>query len=94
MAHKDGIEPVTALKTKSAELIRKTRETRRPILITQNGRATAVLQDIDSFQKQRDALLLLKLFAQGDRELREGDTMSEEGVSRELEAHLDRLSRG
>ena len=38
------IQPVSVLKSKSAELIRHARDTGDPIIITQNGRATAVLQ--------------------------------------------------
>jgi prevent-host-death family protein len=61
----DAIEPVTVLKTRSAELIRRARETRQPVIITQNGKATAVLQDVESYQRQREALLLLKYIALG-----------------------------
>ena len=67
-----SIEPVTVLKTKSAELIRKARDSGQPIVITQNGKATAVLQDVESFQRQREALLLLKFMATGDQQLRAG----------------------
>jgi hypothetical protein len=42
MRYTKAIEPVTTLKTKSAELIRRSKETGPPIIITQNGRATAV----------------------------------------------------
>lgn len=68
----DAIEPVTVLKTRSAELIRRARETRQPVIITQNGKATAVLQDVESYQRQRDALLLLKYVALGESDRREG----------------------
>ena len=68
----DSIEPVTLLKTRSAELIRRARETRQPVIITQNGRATAVLQDVESYQRQRNALLLLKYVALAERDLRDG----------------------
>ncbi len=66
------IEPVTVLKTKSAQLIRQAATARQPIVITQNGRATAVLQDIESYEEQRQALHLLKIVSQGDGELRSG----------------------
>lgn len=73
----DAIEPVTVLKTRSAELIRRARETRQPVIITQNGRATAVLQDVESYQRQRQALLLLKVVALGERDLRDGAVLSD-----------------
>ena len=43
MDYAKGIEPVTVLKTRSAELIRQAQETGQPIIITQNGKPTAVL---------------------------------------------------
>ncbi len=73
----DAIEPVTVLKTRSAELIRRARETRQPVIITQNGRATAVLQDVESYQRQRRALMLLKYVALGERDLRDGAVLSD-----------------
>ena len=76
MNYRDAIEPVSVLKTKSAQLITKARETRQPIVITQNGKAAAVLQDVESFEKQRKALFMLKLIAQGDKELKRGKTFS------------------
>lgn len=77
MDFSDAIEPVTVLKTRSAELIRKARETRQPVIITQNGKATAVLQDVESYQRQRQALLLLKYISLGERDLRNGEVLSD-----------------
>lgn len=64
----EDIEPVTALKRGAADLINRAAERRSPIIITQNGRPTAVLQDVASYERQRRALHLLKLLAQGDRD--------------------------
>ena len=48
-----AVEPVTELKTRSAQLIKKARTSGQPIVITQNGKATAVLQDVESYEEQR-----------------------------------------
>ena len=94
MDYAKGIEPVTVLKTKSAELIRQARETGQPIIITQNGKPTAVLQDVESFQRQREALTLLKILAKGDQELSEGKVLSHDDVMRRVERKLKDLQRG
>jgi prevent-host-death family protein len=94
MNYAKSIEPVTSLKTKSAELIRKMRRSGEPIIITQNGKPTAVLQDVESFQRQRDALLLLKLLAKGDQELRAGKGIAHAAAARQLEDRLRALRRG
>jgi len=94
MNYADGIEPVTVLKTRSAELIRQARETGQPIIITQNGKPTAVLQDVESFQRQREALTLLKILAKGDQELGEGRGIGHDEVLARIERKLKDLERG
>jgi len=91
MDYSDAIEPVTVLKTKSAELIRKAKESGQPVIITQNGKATAVLQDIQAFQRQRNALLLLRFLARGDRQMRKGKTISHAQATKHFEKKLKEL---
>lgn len=94
MDDESSIEPITVLKTRSAQLVRRARQARKPILITQNGKATAVLQDIDSFREQRQALLLLRFMAQSDRELRGKKGMSATRTRARLRRKLAELTRG
>lgn len=89
-----AVEPITALKTKGAELIRRVIESRQPVLITQNGRTTAVLQDVDSFREQRETLLLLKLLAEGTQELRAKQGVSHSVAKKRVEKKLRGLKRG
>jgi len=88
----DAIEPVTVLKTRSAELIRRARETRQPVIITQNGKATAVLQDVETYQRQRQALLLLKYVASGERDLRDGAVLSDTDADNHFRDKLKSLA--
>jgi prevent-host-death family protein len=94
MDYANGIEPVTVLKTRSAEIIRQARETGQPIIITQNGKPTAVLQDVESFQRQRAALTLLKIMAKGDQELNAGKGIAHDEVFARIERKLKDLQRG
>jgi prevent-host-death family protein len=86
-ASKD-IEPVTTLKRDAAGLIDRARERSSPIVITQNGKATAVLQDIETFERQRRALLLLKLLAQGDRDYEAGRVLTGAEVDARMRQRL------
>lgn len=88
----DGIEPITVLKTRSAELINRARESGEPVIITQNGRPTAVLQDVESFQKQRETLLLLKLLVQGDRDHQAGRSLAHTRARARLRKTLEKLT--
>ena len=72
MSLKDSIEPVTSLKTKSAELIKRVRKRGRPVIITQHGKPAAVLQGVEEYEEQRKALLLLKFLSRGEEDYRSG----------------------
>jgi prevent-host-death family protein len=74
------IEPVTALKRSAAELIARASERHSPVVITQNGKPTAVLQDVQSYQRQQRALHLLKLLAQGADDHEAGRIHDQESV--------------
>lgn len=67
-----NIAPITELKRDAAALIEQAHDQRSPIVITQNGKATAVLQDVESFEEDRRAFALLKLALEGDAEIAAG----------------------
>lgn len=71
-----NIAPITELKRDAASLIERASEQRSPIVITQNGRATAVLQDVASFEDDRRAFALLKLALEGDSDIAAGRVVS------------------
>ncbi|MBN2685293.1 MAG: type II toxin-antitoxin system Phd/YefM family antitoxin [Pontiellaceae bacterium] len=86
-----AIEPVTALKTKSAQLIKEARDSGQPVIITQNGKASAVLQDVESYEEQRRALLMLKLLSQGDQEIVRGKGVKHSDVRQRMEKQLKEM---
>jgi prevent-host-death family protein len=83
---KEDIKPVTYMKTRSAELLQKVNESRRPVVITQNGEAKAVVLDVDSYEELRDATLILKLVAQAEAEIEAGLAVPQEEVFTRIEA--------
>jgi prevent-host-death family protein len=66
------IKPISYVKANTAEVLRQVNETREPVVITQNGEARAVLQDVGSYEELQESLALLKLIAQGKRDLDDG----------------------
>ncbi len=75
----EDIQPVTYLKGHAANLLHQVNETRRPVVITQNGLARAVLQDTAS---------LLKLMVQGEDDIRTGRLDDQDEVFSRIEARL------
>ena len=48
------IQPMTAFRNHSAEFMRHLRETKRPLVLTVNGKAAAVVQDAEAYQQLLD----------------------------------------
>jgi len=84
----EDIQPVTYLKGNAAHLLHQVNETRRPVIITQNGLARAVLQDTASYESMRNAIAMLKLMVQGENDIRTGRVSGQEDVFTRIEARL------
>lgn len=82
------IRPITYLKSRAPELLKQVNETRRHVIITQNGEPKAVLQDPASFEEMRAALTLMKMISQSEKAIREGAVVDNEDVFRDLEKRL------
>lgn len=66
------IKPISYVKANAAELIQELAQSREPLVITQNGEATAVMQDVASYEATQETLALLKILALGRRQVEEG----------------------
>ena len=66
------IRPISYLKAHASEIVRTLVDQGEPLVITQNGEAKVVLQDIDSFKKTQETMALLKMLALGNRQIEAG----------------------
>jgi len=69
------IRPISYLKANAAEVVRQLTDLREPMVITQNGEAKAVLQDVASFEQTQETMAFLKILALGQRQIEEGRTV-------------------
>ena len=72
MRYATQVRPISYLKANAAEVLDHLNDVREPMLITQNGEARAVLQDVASYQETQETLALLKLLALGQRDIAAG----------------------
>jgi prevent-host-death family protein len=63
------VKPISYLKANAAEVLAQLAEQRLPMVITQNGEAKAVLQDVASYQETQETLALLKILALGNQDV-------------------------
>ena len=66
------VKPISYLKANAAEVLAQLTANREPLLITQNGEAKAVLQDVASYEQSQETLALLKVLALGNQDLAAG----------------------
>ena len=84
----EDIRPVTYLKNRAADLLKQVNETHRPVVITQNGVARAVLQDPQSYERLQRSIAMLKLLAQGEAAAEKGDVADQDTVFSTIKAAL------
>ena len=70
------IKPISYLKAHAAEIIRNLGNEGDPLIITQNGEAKVVIQDIKSYEETQETIALLKILALGNRQIEEGKLVS------------------
>jgi prevent-host-death family protein len=67
------IKPISYLKANAADVLQQLEENRRPLIITQNGEAKAVIQDVASYEETQETLALLKILALGSQQVERGE---------------------
>jgi prevent-host-death family protein len=88
MAKVPKIVPVTDLRQDAAAVLKKLQESEEPLVITQRGRATAVLLNLDAYERSQHERELLRLLALGEREIAKKEGYSLDSVLREADALL------
>jgi prevent-host-death family protein len=84
----DPIISLSDFRSDASQWLKRLQDEAETVVLTQNGRASAVVQSFDSFQRQQQALLMLKLLAQGEADIAAGRTNAQEEVFARLEERL------
>lgn len=82
-------ELVTTLKRQATELLSDLARDREPIMITQHGRPSAYLIDVETFERQQRRSEFLEAVARGERDVAEGRVVSHEEAKKRLARWLD-----
>jgi prevent-host-death family protein len=93
MAKIPEIVPVSDLRQGAAAVLERLRKLRRPLVITQRGRATAVLVSLEEYERSERERELLRLLALGEKEISEGRGHDLDEVMAEADALLEKPAR-
>jgi len=73
------------------KLVKILKTTNRPFILTKDDAAVAVIQDVDQYRKLLNALHLLKLMAQGEKDIQNGKKVEQAQVFEELNSLLESM---
>jgi prevent-host-death family protein len=83
-----NILPVSDLRQDAAKILKKLRNSQEPIIITQRGRAAAVIIGVEAYEKAEHDTAILRLSAKGDKEIAIGEGYDPDTVLAESELIL------
>ncbi len=92
MGRLSNIIPVSDLRQDTAKLLKQLKITKEPLIITQRGRATAVMIGVDAYEKSEHEKELLRLLAKGDKEIEIGEGYDLDTVLADADAFLTEAS--
>jgi len=83
------IRPISYIKSHAADILKQINESRRPVYITQNGEARAVLVDSNSYESMQKTIMLLKLVSQAEKDIIDGKYNDHDSFFTDLEKELE-----
>lgn len=81
-------ELVTTLKRQATRILSDVRKTHDPVLITEHGKPSAYLVDVDTFDLLQERVKILEGIARGEKALRDGKTISQSDAKKRMEKWL------
>jgi prevent-host-death family protein len=84
-----NLVPISDLRQDAAKVLKQVRESKEPLIITQRGRAAAVMLSVESFERSERDKELLRLLARGEREIAAGKGYDLKAVLAEADALLN-----
>jgi len=82
------IKPISEIRLNATALVKQVRSSKRPMVITQNGRSVAVLVDVDEFQRLCEERDLFKAIAQAEQDIAEGKLTSHKQAMQQIKERL------
>ena len=85
----ERVKPISRLKARASEIIRDVNDTKQPVIITLNGEAKAIVQDLETYEQLQDSLALLKILATSQKSKRLGEMNSVEETFKSIRKEVE-----
>jgi len=89
MKFSESVKPISYLKTHASEIIRDVAENHKTLLITHNGEAKVILQDVKLYEQTQEALALLKILAMNSKDIRKGKSKTIDKTFKEVRKRIE-----
>lgn len=87
MRYSTRIRPISYFKANAAEVLAELNDGAEPMILTQNGEAKAIIQDIRSYEQTQETLAMLKILALGMEDIKAGRVRPAREVFEEIKAN-------
>jgi prevent-host-death family protein len=88
-----NIVPITDLRQDATSIVKRVSAAREPLIITQRGRAAAVMVSVEAYEHFQHELELLRLLARGEKEVEKGKGYDLDTVLMEADRLLKEIQR-
>lgn len=84
----ESIVSLSQFKATASQLLAELERSHKPIILTQNGAASAVVQDVESYNKTKDAFVMLKLLVESEADIQHGRLVEQRIVFESMRKRL------
>ncbi len=94
MKFSEDIKPISYLKTHASEVIRDVTENQKTLIITHNGEAKVIVQDVKVYEKTQEGIALLKILALSGKEIKKRKYKTLDKSFDNVRKRIDDFKRG
>jgi len=94
MKFSEAIKPISYLKTHASEVIRDVSDNQKTMVITHNGEAKVVLQDVKVYEQTQEAISLLKILAMSGKNLQKSNYKTLDKTFKDVRKKINEFKKG
>jgi len=94
MKYSEAIKPISYLKTHASEVVRDVSENQKTMIITHNGEAKVILQDVKVYEQTQEALALLKILTMSGKSLSNKKYKTIDETFRDIRKRIEEFKTG
>ena len=93
MKYSESIKPISYLKAHASEIIRELSNNQQTLIITQNGEAKAIVQDIKMYEELQESLALLKIIAHSNANIQKGEVKLAREAFKDIQSRIEQSNK-